>query len=99
MKTTLLAAALLTTVVPAVAQSPNRTMNEPQLTTCWYSDKGNLTGSQAAEGGARPGTAVKAAPSGDRAWSYTIPVMNRRCARRNCLSAVRTIPSDVTASR
>jgi hypothetical protein len=73
MKTTLLAAALLTTVVPAVAQSPNRTMNEPELTTCWYSDKGNLTGSQAAEGGARPGTAVKAAPSGDRAWSYTIP--------------------------
>jgi hypothetical protein len=68
MKITLLAAALLIAVIPALAESPS----QPARISCWYDQSGKFTGSTPAEAGATAGTTIQTAASGARTWRHTI---------------------------
>ena len=77
MKTTLVAAALLC-ALPTLAQvSPIE--GQKILTTCWYNENGELTGSQPAAPNARPGTTVHAAASAEHTWSHTVSGGSAAC--------------------
>jgi hypothetical protein len=46
--------------------------NQVRLTTCWYNENRELTGSEAAPPGASAGTTTQGEASGNHAWSYTV---------------------------
>jgi hypothetical protein len=64
--------AFLSTVALAPAAPPaTAAAMQAGVTTCWYNDNQELTGSETAPPGAKPGTSAQVG-SGNHAWSYII---------------------------
>ncbi len=76
MRQTQITGAVFIAILSAVVQTPAvqpaaAAAMQAGLTTCWYNDNQELTGSETAPPGAKPGTAAQAG-SGEHAWSYII---------------------------
>lgn len=76
MRQTQITGAVFIACLSALAQAPAvqpaaAAAMQGGLTTCWYNDNQELTGSETAPPGAKVGTAVQTG-SGQHAWSYVI---------------------------